>query len=120
MTKQYERIDTIVLKYTDAPEDIQHIECHGTLKREEKSEASGHVRSSEIFGRFQLPEVGKRFNMVAEPFDQSLDHTRAQRIVSTSTVTRVEQTNDKVVYFWTQNSKYSLSLTLNQGTSIVS
>lgn len=110
MTSKYEELDTIVHNYTNAATDIQYIENYGTLCREEVSPDSGPIRSSEVFGRFQLPEVGKRFTLVAEPFDKTLPLNGAFRVVSTSVVKRVEQEKGSYIYFWTENSKYALSL----------
>jgi len=110
MKSKHESLDTIIYQNTNGQTDIQYIEFEGTLKREGLSSSSGIVRSSEVFGRFQLPEVGKRFSMVAEPFDKGLPKEQAVRMVSTSVVKRVEQDKDGLIHFWTENSKYSLVL----------
>ena len=110
MKNKHESLDTIIYQNTNGQTDIQYIEYEGTLRREDVSSSSGTVRSPEVFGRFQLPEVGKRFSMVAEPFDKSLPKEEAMRMVSTSVVQIVEQDEDGAIHFWTENSKYSLSL----------
>ncbi|MFA5583032.1 MAG: hypothetical protein WDA09_02365 [Bacteriovoracaceae bacterium] len=110
MKSKYENLDTIIYQNTNGQADIQYIEYEGTLKREEVSSSSGTVRSNEVFGRFQLPKVGKRFSMVAEPFDKNFSKEEAVRMVSTSVVKRVERDQDGVINFWTENSKYLLTL----------
>lgn len=110
MIKKFESIDTLILNYPDAPTDIQYIECSGILRREDKSENSGNIRSKEVFGRFQLPEVGKIFNLVAEPFDKNLSTDQTTRVVSTSKVIKVEKDENDIIHFWTLNSKYSLEI----------
>lgn len=110
MTSKHESIDSIVLNYIDAPTDIQYIECSGVLRREDVSEKSGHIRSKEVFGRFQLPQVGKVFNLIAEPFDKSLSIDTSVRIVNTSEVTKVVMLDNGLIHFWTMNSMYSLKI----------
>lgn len=109
MKSKHESLDTIIYQDTYGQTDIQYIEYEGTLRREEVSSSSGIVRSSEVFGRFQLPEIGKRFSMVAKPFDKSLPKEKAVRMVSTSIVKRIEEDDNGVIHFWTENSKYTLA-----------
>lgn len=113
MPAKYQSLDTIIYNNPNGESDIQRIDYEGTLKRSQMTSLSGIVRSSEIFGRYQLPEVGKRFSMVAEPFDKSLPKEEAVRLISTSVVKRVERDQDGVIHFWTENSEYILSTVMD-------
>lgn len=109
-TPKFESIDAISIKDSTSHVDIQYIECRGILRREEVTESSGAVRSSEVVGRFQRPVVGKIFTIVSEPFDKNLPTEEAVRVVSTSLVQKLEDGPHGLIYFWTENSKYSLTI----------
>lgn len=110
MIKKFETFDTIsILDASSRTVDTQYVGHKGHLERVEVTETSGQVRSKVVYGRFQLPEIGKCFSLLAEPFDKSLSPELGFRNINTSQVTKVERNGD-VILFETLNSKYRLIL----------
>jgi hypothetical protein len=107
--KLHEQLDTILLR-SDEDSHIQYLGYKGYLERLKKSDASGHIRSTQVFGRFQLPEIGKPFGLITEALDETLDPSRSMRVVSTSIVQKVSQEADGTIVFFTENSTYLLKL----------
>lgn len=108
MIKKFETIDSISF-VDDGKVDTQFLRHKGFLERIGITEASGHIRSKVVYGRFQIPEVGKVFSLVAEPYREDLSPELDLRNITTSRVTKVEK-NENEVYFETLNSRYKIIL----------
>lgn len=78
----------------------------GILKRLEKTENSGHIRTSDVEGVFvDPPTPGQPFSIIGE----SLTPENNARIVSTSPV-RIVEMYDNSYSFSTLNSRYTLDV----------
>ena len=83
----------------------------GVLKRTSKGSKSGHIRSNDVFGLFNLPEIGKPFIILARPFDESISENEGFRTVISSLVVKINQKSYNQVLFETENSCYKLDVT---------
>lgn len=83
---------------------------YGVLRRVEKSEKSGNLRTNEVRGFFQfLPEKGQSFRMSSE----SLTEGKHVRLIATSVIQSVTSSLEGTFYqfrFKTLNSTYELTV----------
>ena len=77
------------------------------------SSANNNLRSNDIWGQCrELPAIGQRFQMTADPLEYSIEYGY-QRYISTSPIVSLEVVKKDyhdIVNFLTFNSTYSLTI----------